>query len=183
MPDLRQGSSLEISIERDNSGRTKTRNFTWLTIRKISPQYLSPASPLSSEGSIEYGHKSKKNGSSETIIKYLEDTIHIVVILQLMMSGHSHSDIMQQLNLRTGTYYRYLAEAGYCEDRQQLFKKKYNRKDESDKLAMEMVGLRDRLTEGYRRAVAIATSKDSTLCVKRSRLKKRQYSLLLEDCR
>src|SRR5215211_9465406 len=100
-----------------------------------------------------------------------------------MMSGHSHSDIMQQLNLRTGSYYRYLAEPGCWEDRQQLFKKKYNRKDETDKLAMEMMGLRDRLTEGYRRAVAIATSKESTLCIKRSRLKKRQYGLLLQYCK
>jgi hypothetical protein len=56
--------------------------------------------------------------------------------------------IIQQLNLPTGTYYRYLAESGYWVDRQQLFMKKYNRKDETDKPAMEMMVLRDRLTEG-----------------------------------
>ena len=61
-----------------------------------------------------------------------------------------------------------------------VIQEEIQQEDETDKLAMEMMGLRDRLTEGHRRAVAIATSKDSTLCVKRSRLKKRQYGLLLQ---
>jgi len=65
-----------------------------------------------------------------------------------MMPGHSHSDIMQQLNLRTGTYYRYLAEAGYWEDRRAVIQEEIQLKDETDKLAMEMMVLRDRLTEG-----------------------------------
>jgi hypothetical protein len=50
LPDLRQGYSIDITIERDTKGeKTKSKNSTWIIIRKIPPR--SPPSPPASGGS------------------------------------------------------------------------------------------------------------------------------------
>jgi Bifunctional DNA primase/polymerase, N-terminal len=54
LPDLRQGYNIDIAITRDTKGeKTKSRNSTWITIRKIPPR--SPPSPPAPGGSADDG--------------------------------------------------------------------------------------------------------------------------------
>jgi hypothetical protein len=55
LPDLRQGYDIDITITRDNTGKTKSKNSTWIAIRKIPPQ--SPPSPPAYSGSSNDGNE------------------------------------------------------------------------------------------------------------------------------
>jgi hypothetical protein len=55
LPDLRQGYDIDITVTRDNTGKTKSRNSTWIVIRKISPQ--SPLSPFACSRNTDNGNE------------------------------------------------------------------------------------------------------------------------------
>jgi hypothetical protein len=55
LPDLRQGYDIDITITRDNTGKTRSRNSTWIAIRKIPPQ--SPPSPPPCSRSADDGNE------------------------------------------------------------------------------------------------------------------------------
>lgn len=78
----------------------------------------------------------------------------IAAIRRMIVAGYSNSDIMEQLKISERTLYRRLAEA-VDEDWQRL-----RERDDSDKLALQISILEDRLNAAYRRLVAIATSPD-----------------------
>jgi hypothetical protein len=70
----------------------------------------------------------------------------------MVAAGYSNSDIRKQLNVSERRLYRRLTEA-VDSDWQKL-----KEKDDSDKLALQISLLENRLTASYRRLVAIATS-------------------------
>jgi hypothetical protein len=66
-PDLRQGYDIDITITRDNTGKTKSKNSTWIAIkRKISPQ--SPLSPSAYSGSSDDGNEGEDTPHSSKSI-------------------------------------------------------------------------------------------------------------------
>lgn len=72
LPDLRQGYCIDITIERDTKGeKTKSKNATWITIRKIPPQ--SPPPPPGTRTSGDDGSNGGGLASSPAQASPLQD--------------------------------------------------------------------------------------------------------------